>query len=318
MPEVISIIPVYNGERFLPATLASLAAQTRRPDRIVVVDDGSTDDTCGVVERFQAGNPGLAVELHRNPKNLGLFENLNRCLDWADQCDLLHILLADDLVKPAFLERLVPLLEPCPAPSLAYTLCDAIDPSGAFLKPIGPGSQAAVREVPRREFLRRQCELQTIYCGSLVLKSGRQPSPCRFPVDFRHVGDCLFYARLGEAAHTRVEVGDRLCQIRLHGGSASAANARRLQSWVLDEWRVMQELADGCAVPGLGRWCYRVKLRCLFAARSVVKVQLTRAATPEFATEIATATKARVGHAAWIAGRIAVWLRDRLFGSPHA
>ena len=42
---IISVIPVYNGERFIRAALDSLAAQTLRPDRVIVLDDASTDGT---------------------------------------------------------------------------------------------------------------------------------------------------------------------------------------------------------------------------------------------------------------------------------
>ena len=42
---IISVIPVYNGERFLRATLDSLASQTIQPDRVIVLDDASTDGT---------------------------------------------------------------------------------------------------------------------------------------------------------------------------------------------------------------------------------------------------------------------------------
>lgn len=47
-----SIITGYNYSRFLPAAIESVLAQTRRADEIVVVDDGSTDDTREVVGRY--------------------------------------------------------------------------------------------------------------------------------------------------------------------------------------------------------------------------------------------------------------------------
>ena len=54
------IIPVYNGERFLAAALASVAAQDYRPLEVVVVDDGSTDSTAVIVAAFfqRTGLPG--------------------------------------------------------------------------------------------------------------------------------------------------------------------------------------------------------------------------------------------------------------------
>ena len=52
MVELTTVIPVRNGERFLPETLDFLARQQRRPDRVVVLDNQSTDSTPELVRRF--------------------------------------------------------------------------------------------------------------------------------------------------------------------------------------------------------------------------------------------------------------------------
>jgi glycosyltransferase involved in cell wall biosynthesis len=49
---VTCVIPVYNGERFLGESLDSVLAQTHRPSEIIVVDDGSTDGTAAIAERY--------------------------------------------------------------------------------------------------------------------------------------------------------------------------------------------------------------------------------------------------------------------------
>ena len=64
---IISVIPVYNGERFIEATLDSLAAQTLKPDRVIVLDDASTDDTAQLVEAYQS----LKCEIVRCKQNQG-------------------------------------------------------------------------------------------------------------------------------------------------------------------------------------------------------------------------------------------------------
>ena len=64
--KVITVIPVFNGERFLRATLESVAKQTKRPDRLIIIDDGSTDGTKDLVQGFT----DLSCEWHSNPKNL--------------------------------------------------------------------------------------------------------------------------------------------------------------------------------------------------------------------------------------------------------
>src|SRR5262249_24428133 len=115
---IITIIPVYNGDRYIAETLQSVANQTVRPDRIIVIDNCSTDNTERVVKEFKA----IQVEWLRNPTNIGLFANCNRALGFASETRHLLLLCADDLIQPRFFEVLVPALESCRGLGLAYCL----------------------------------------------------------------------------------------------------------------------------------------------------------------------------------------------------
>ncbi len=64
----------YQGERFLRPQLESLAAQTRRPDSLIISDDGSTDATLAVAEAFAASAP-FPVTIRRNAARLGYAGN---------------------------------------------------------------------------------------------------------------------------------------------------------------------------------------------------------------------------------------------------
>lgn len=57
------VLPFFNEERFLGATLASLAEQRRAPDRIILVDNASTDGSPGLARAFAAAHPALKVEV---------------------------------------------------------------------------------------------------------------------------------------------------------------------------------------------------------------------------------------------------------------
>lgn len=88
----------YNGARFLPRQLDSLLAQSRRPDELVVADDGSTDDTLAILEAFGRTAP-FPVRLHRNGNQLGYKANFLHC---AALCagDLIAFSDQDDVWLP--------------------------------------------------------------------------------------------------------------------------------------------------------------------------------------------------------------------------
>ena len=135
---ITTAMPVYNAEEFLSQALESLARQTRRPDRVVVIDNCSTDRTPEIVENFK----GLPVEYVRNPVQLGVYGNFNRCLDYATETDYLHILHGDDMILPPFFEKMVPLLEDCDGYGMAWCLDERVDENGEWLSVSGkPKSQ---------------------------------------------------------------------------------------------------------------------------------------------------------------------------------
>jgi glycosyltransferase involved in cell wall biosynthesis len=69
----------YNGARFLEAQLESFLAQSRLPDEVVACDDGSTDDTLAVLERF-AKRAVFPVRIERNESRLGSTKNFEKAI----------------------------------------------------------------------------------------------------------------------------------------------------------------------------------------------------------------------------------------------
>jgi glycosyltransferase involved in cell wall biosynthesis len=69
------VIPCLNEEKLIAATLDAVAAamcELPHSYEILVVDDGSTDGTAAVVERYAQQHPNLPIQLHKNPRNRGV------------------------------------------------------------------------------------------------------------------------------------------------------------------------------------------------------------------------------------------------------
>jgi len=91
-PVVSCIIPVHDGERFLGETIESILAQDHRPLDIIVVDDGSRDNSAALAESFQP-EVRLVRQAQSGPsaaRNLGIRESRGDYIAFLDQDDLWH------------------------------------------------------------------------------------------------------------------------------------------------------------------------------------------------------------------------------------
>ena len=216
MPVVTTAIPVYNGGELFRPTLDCLVAQTRRPDRVIIQDNCSTDGTRDLVKQY---SDKYGFELIQNETNLGHSKNLNKCLSWADQTDYLHILLADDLVKPTFIERCLAALGDVNGRGIAYAPFEVIDENGElmgaasdFTCPHKPHPDGGFIDIPKKRYLAAQAELQTALVPAVLMKTNRLPCPMEFRTDMPHVGDCVFYGEWGALCEGIREVREILCQ----------------------------------------------------------------------------------------------------------
>ena len=301
---IITAIPVFNGEAFIEKTLASVARQTRQPDRVVVFDNGSTDQTEALVRNC----PGLRCEFIRNPANLGLFGNLNRCLELAPETDFLQILHADDTVSPEFYEVLSEALGAGGFSGLGWCVDERIDEHDAHLSFSGR-ADGTVTVLDRDVFLQRKAELgNQAFCATLIKTNG-QPVPVRFLLDAPIMGDQIFWAALGARCRKLVFVNRALAQYRWHGSNQTVFLAPTIQSLILDEWRAM-ELNE--ALRGKGwLWHRRLKLKGLLAVRSGIKARRVRQnGNAQYAREITAAARRLTGRSLWAAGQWLVALRD--------
>ncbi len=98
MSLVSVIIPTFNGGSTLPMPVASVARQTHRDIELIIIDDGSTDDTRGVAERLLRGLD-IPARIVSHPTNLGLSGARNTGLREA-RGEWIQFLDSDDHIAP--------------------------------------------------------------------------------------------------------------------------------------------------------------------------------------------------------------------------
>lgn len=120
--KVAICIPTRNQAEFIGDTLRSAFAQTVLPVDVVVSDDGGTDDTAAVVERFRATLPvelRALLRYERSPVALGIGGNFDRAVRLAEG-ELVVKLDSDDLLEPDFVKVLAGQLEDHPKAGWAH------------------------------------------------------------------------------------------------------------------------------------------------------------------------------------------------------
>jgi glycosyltransferase involved in cell wall biosynthesis len=126
-PTIDVLVPAYNVARFIGESLASIQAQTIRDFRVIVVDDGSTDETLSIVEHFARTDPRIAIV--RSPSRGGIVSALNLGLT---KCYAPYIarMDADDIAMPERLEKQLHFLLSHPDVALVGSATDTMNESG--------------------------------------------------------------------------------------------------------------------------------------------------------------------------------------------
>jgi GT2 family glycosyltransferase len=227
--DVALVIPNYNGARWLPGLLESVAAQTVAPVEVLVVDDGSTDSSAALAEGFDG------VRVLRQERNAGFARAANAGVAAVD-AEAVALVNTDIVLAPEWLERAAAALErDAGAAAVATKLVDLED----------PGIIYSAGDVLRRDGV---CEQR----GRFERDSGRYDTPgevfsaCAGAALYRRVAIRAaggFDERLGTYLED-VELGLRLrlagwrCRwepraVAQHaGGGSSAALRHGPEAWV--------------------------------------------------------------------------------------
>ena len=200
-PLVSVIIPVYNGGRYLRSALESVFAQTYQPIEVIVVDDGSADDSGVIAQSF----PDVRY-IHQ--ENQGVAAARNNGLE-AARGEFLAFLDQDDLWTPEKLKLQISQLQS--DPDLGYTLTQ----QQFFLEP-GETLPAWFR----KELF---ADAHTGWVlGTLVVRRTAFEKVGNFATGYSAASDGDWFFRAKAAAIPMAVVPELLLLKRIHGGNESA------------------------------------------------------------------------------------------------
>lgn len=104
-PLVSIIVPIYNSSKYLSACIDSIIKQTYHNLEILLIDDGSTDDSFKIASTFAENDPRIKVFHQKNAgqssaRNLGLQKATGEYISFVDSDDLLKSSFISSLLKP--------------------------------------------------------------------------------------------------------------------------------------------------------------------------------------------------------------------------
>lgn len=226
MPRLSVLLPMFNASRFLDHCLQSLAAQTCTDWQLVVVDDGSRDDSVDRVHCWRTLLPH-PVKIHRFPFNLGLTRALHYGLAL---CDSEYVARhdADDTSDARRLATQVAHLDAHPACVLVGSRVRLIDESGESIR---LGSR--FRWFPSFQM---QFGRNPLIHGSVMFRRAVAERAGGYLLCFEYAQDFSLWKRM--ARHGRIAIlPQTLYQLRIHPCRMSATKQNQQRAFAqLARW----------------------------------------------------------------------------------
>jgi glycosyltransferase involved in cell wall biosynthesis len=136
MPEIIpnlvsTIIPVYNRPQMVKKAVESVLSQSYRPIEIILVDDGSTDETPKVLDQMALEQPDIIRVIHKENGGPGLAREAGRL---AARGEFIQYLDSDDWLLPDKFKTQVQALREHPECGIAYGISRLVNEKGNILQ----------------------------------------------------------------------------------------------------------------------------------------------------------------------------------------
>ncbi|MGH6946457.1 MAG: glycosyltransferase family 2 protein [Kiloniellales bacterium] len=222
-------MPAYNAERFLAEAIESILGQTFADFELIVVNDGSTDDTLSIAESYAWRDHRVRVVTQPHG---GISSGRNRGLAEA-RGEWIAVMDADDVSLPQRLERQFAFVEANPDIALACAYAYNIDDSGKIIAQFR--SPLTDRAVVRDRIERN--EAIGFHHSAVLMRRDVVQSIGGYREQFDGIEDCDLWNRFAETGHGVLVQPEYLVKYRLHGKSHTISRVRQLtlrRQWLND------------------------------------------------------------------------------------
>lgn len=274
-PKVSIGLPVFNGEKYLAQAIQSILDQTFEDFELIISDNASTDGTAKICMDAAARDP--RIRYFRHERNLGAAPNHQFTFNEA-LGDYFKWSAHDDILKPAWLERCVEVLDSHPEVQLAFPLTLVIDEAGDVVRKHVPYGGRLMSSRPSERFCDFVCRQND--CIAIFGLARRRELETTDLITAREESDRHLLAELALRGPWW-EIPEYLFERRHHreAYSHSVARGHRMAWWdtsqtdsiTFPEWRsigVYHRLINKTPLSTSERWaCRRLIFRYLLGPR---------------------------------------------------
>ncbi|MHB8904501.1 MAG: glycosyltransferase [Melioribacteraceae bacterium] len=219
-PKVSIFMPTYNRSKYIGETIDSLLAQTFSNFELIIADDGSTDNTIEIINRFASRDKRVRLLKLNHAGEVNARNEAIKIVNINSKYLLNHD--SDDISLPNKLEQLVNFLDESPQVAIVGCEAEYFDDEG---KHLGKPEIYHEPEDIRKTF----SQLNSMINSAALIRKEVFNSLKGYREEFRGVDDYDFFARALVAGFNLVNLPNVLHKIRLHPGAIGSTRAEEQQ-----------------------------------------------------------------------------------------
>jgi glycosyltransferase involved in cell wall biosynthesis len=215
---IFVVMPVYNAAPFILQAIESVLGQTYKDLKLIVLDDGSTDNTLEIAQKCAAQDGRVEIHTHAN---VGTASTLNRGIELVDS-EWIFLMHADDVMRPNRLERQLAFIQEHPELAVVSSLVRHIDSKGRI---IGKDNSKLITPEGVERVISAN-GLIGISHPAVALRKSAALAVGGYRQAFWPAEDIDLWNRLVEKGYKVLVQPEYLLDYRMHGNSASISRAR--------------------------------------------------------------------------------------------